>query len=305
MSVFNAYMSLSGAVDATVTRDEPLSRHTSYHIGGPAALFVCANDHPALVRTLEVLEAEGVRWVLLGKGSNVLVDDTGFDGCVVTLGRGFARLNVSPEERTVTAGGAVALSRVVNEAMRASLSGLEPCVGIPGTLGGALSMNAGTRREWIGRRVRDLVLLRPGEGLLRCSGDEVEWGYRATSLPSTDVILEATLALMPAEKGAIAADMDARLRRRRRTQPLSQPSCGSVFRNPPDRSAGELIEGCGLAGLAQGGAQISAEHANFIVNRAHASSADVLALISRAHDAVWDRYGIDLACEVKFLGFGG
>ena len=110
---------------------------------------------------------------------------------------------------------------------------------------------------------------------------------------------------MPADRDAIAADMDARLRRRRQTQPLSLPSCGSVFRNPPERSVGALIESCGLSGLAQGGAQISPEHANFIVNRGGATASDVLALMTRAHDAVLARYGIDLSPEVKFLGFGG
>ena len=305
MSVFNAYMSLSGAVDADITRDEPLSRRTSYRIGGPAALVVQPRDYAALARTIEVLDAEGVRWVVLGKGTNVLADDAGYDGCVIVLGGEFSRVNVSADDATVTAGAAASLSRVVNEALRARLAGLEPCVGIPGTLGGALSMNAGTRREWIGRRVRDLVVYRPCQGMHRYAADEVEWGYRTTSLPTSEIILEATLVLMPADRDAIAADMDARLRRRRQTQPLSLPSCGSVFRNPPERSVGALIESCGLSGLAQGGAQISPEHANFIVNRGGATASDVLALMTRAHDAVLARYGIDLFPEVKFLGFGG
>ena len=305
MSVFNAYMTLSGAVDADFVRDEPLSRRTSYRIGGPAALVAHVRDYAALVRTVGVLADEGVRWVVLGKGTNVLADDAGYDGCVILLEGEFSRVNVSVEDATVTAGAGAALSRVVNEALRAGLSGIEPCVGVPGTFGGAISMNAGSRREWIGRRVRDLVVYRPGEGMHRYEGGEIEWGYRATSIPTSEVILEATLSLMPADKDAIAADMDARLRRRRQSQPLSHPSCGSVFRNPPDRSVGALIESCGLAGASQGGAQISEAHANFIVNRGGATSSDVLALMTRAHDAVRARYGIDLAPEVKFLGFGG
>ncbi len=305
MSVSNAYLSLSGNINGTVLLDEPLSRHTSYRIGGPAALFVRANDYAALVRTLEVLRAEGVRWVLLGKGSNILADDAGYQGCVICLGDQFARINVSAEEGLITAGAGAALSRVVSEAMRASLSGLEPCAGIPGTFGGALSMDAGTRREWIGQRVRDLVVLRPGKGMFRYAGSEIDWGYRTTSLPGSEIILEATLALEHSEKDLIAAEMDERLRRRGDTQPLSLPSCGSVFKNPPDYSVGKLIEECGLAGLSQGGAQISTVHANFIVNTGGASAADVLGLISHVHDAVLERHGVDLSCEVKFLGFGG
>lgn len=304
MSVLEARLRLSDISDAVLTCDEPLSRHTSYRIGGPAALFVRANGYAALARTLEVLGEEGVRWVILGKGSNVLVDDAGFEGCVICLGDEFSRVNVSADDASITAGAAAPLSRVVNEAMRSSLSGLEPYSGIPGTLGGALSMNAGTRREWIGRRVRDVVTLRPGEGMRRYSGEEIEWGYRTTSLPGTEIILEATLVLDPGERDAIAADMDERLRRRRASQPLSMPSCGSVFRNPPDHSAGALIEQCGLAGASVGGAQISPVHANFIVNQSKATSADVVALVSRAHDAVLERFGIDLSCEVRFLGFG-
>ena len=303
MSVFNAYMTLSGAVDADVRRDERLSRHTTYRIGGPAALFVAAHSYAALARTLSVLAAERVEWVILGKGSNLLVADKGYDGCVITLDGEFARHSFA-EDGTLTAGAGASLPRLVNDALKAGLSGLEPCAGIPGTLGGAVSMNAGTRREWIGSIVRDVVVLRPGEGMHRYEGGEIEWGYRSTSLPTSEIILEATLELEPAPSERIAQDMEARLRRRRERQPLGAPSCGSVFRNPVGHSVGALIESCGLKGEAVGGAQISPEHANFIVNRGGATAADVVALIARAHDAVRDRYGIDLACEVKLLGFG-
>lgn len=303
MSVFNAYMTLSGAVDADVLRDERLSRRTTYRIGGPAALFVAAHSYAALSRTLSVLGAEGVEWVIVGKGSNLLVADRGYDGCVITLDGEFSRHTIG-EDGALTAGAGASLARLVNDALKAGLSGLEPCVGIPGTLGGAVSMNAGTRHEWIGGRVRDVVVLRPGEGMHRYAGGEIEWGYRSTSLPTSEIILEATLDLEPAPSGQIAQDMEGRLRTRRERQPLGVPSCGSVFRNPAGRSAAVLVESCGLKGAVSGGAQISPEHANFIVNRGGATAADVISLISRAHDAVLDRYGVDLACEVKLLGFG-
>lgn len=304
MSVFNAYMSLSGAVDADVVRGERLSRRTTYRIGGPAALFVAAHSYAALVRTVSVLRAERVDWVILGKGSNVLVSDAGYDGCVIVLDDEFSRMTVDAEQATITAGAGALLSKVVTAAQRASLTGLERCVGIPGSLGGAVSMDAGTRREWIGPLVRDLVVLRPGEGMHRYAGGEIEWDYRSCSVPTSEIILEATLQLAPGDAATIAADMEARLRHRRAAQPLGLPSCGSIFRNPPDRSAGLLIESCGLKGLTCGGAQISEEHANFIVNRGGATAADVIALIGRAHDAVLKRSGVDLSCEVKLLGFG-
>ena len=303
MSVFNAYMTLSGAIDADVLRDERLSRHTTYRIGGPAALFVAAHSYAALARTVAVLAAERVDWVIIGKGSNLLVSDRGYDGCVITLDDEFSRIAIG-DDGSVTVGAGAALSKGVTAAPQAGLSGLEFCVGIPGTAGGAISMDAGTRHEWIGRRVRDLVVLRPGEGLHRYQGSDVEWGYRSTSIPTSEIILEATLALVPGSRAEITADMEERLRRRREAQPLGAPSCGSVFRNPPERSAGILVESCGLKGASCGGAQISPEHAIFIVHRGGATAADVIALIGRAHDEVLARYGVDLACEVKLLGFG-
>ncbi len=303
MSLFNAYMSLSGAIDADVRRDERLSHRTSYRIGGPAALFVACHSYAALVKTVAVLAEEQVDWVILGKGSNVLVSDEGYEGCVIVLDDEFARVSVG-EDGIFTCGAGTLLSRAVSEAQRAALSGLECCVGIPGTVGGAVSMDAGTRREWIGPHVRDVVVLRPGEGMHRYEGSEIDWGYRRTSIPTSEIILEATFSLEPSTRAEISADMESRLRSRRSSQPLGKPSCGSVFRNPPDRSAGKLIEGCGLKGAVQGGAQISQEHANFIVNNGGASAADVIALMRRAHDAVLEKHGIDLSCEVKLLGFG-
>lgn len=303
MSLFNAYMSLSGATDADVRRDERLAHHTTYRIGGPAGLFVMVHSYAALLKVVSVLAEERVEWVILGKGSNVLAADAGYDGCVIVLDDEFSRIQVG-EGGLLTAGAGALLSRVVNEALKAELSGLESCVGIPGTVGGAVSMDAGTRREWIGQRVRDVVTLRPGEGLHRYEASEIEWGYRCTSIPTSEIVLEATFQLERGQKQAIAEEMEARLRRRRSSQPMGRPCCGSVFRNPPERSAGILIESCGLKGAMAGGAQISEEHANFIVNTGRASAADVVSLMGRAHDAVRDRFDIDLACEVKLLGFG-
>ncbi len=304
MSLSNAYLALSGAVDADITRGERLAHRTSYRIGGPAAMLAVCHTTEALARVIEVLGGQGVEWVLLGKGSNMLVADEGFDGCVVVLGRDFSRIEVSRDDATITAGAAVPLSRVVQEAMRNSLSGLEFACGIPGTLGGAVSMDAGTRREWIGHRIGSLVVLRPGEGLRRLYGSDVEWGYRWSGLGPTDIVLEATLVLEPGEKDVIAAEMERLLARRRATQPMGKPSCGSVFRNPVGpKGAAKLIDECGLKGYAVGGAQVSPVHANFIVNNGRATAADVLAVMRTMHNRVREASGVDLQPEVKFLGF--
>ena len=145
MSIYNAYMALSGAIDADITRGERLAHRTSWRIGGPAAMVAVCHTPRALARTIEVLGAQGVEWVILGKGSNLLVSDEGFDGCVIVLGREFSRLEVSEGDATLTAGAAVPLAKVVSAAMKASLSGLEFACSIPGTLGGAVWIDAGTR----------------------------------------------------------------------------------------------------------------------------------------------------------------
>lgn len=302
MSLFNAYMALSGAIDAEVLRDERMSRRTSWRIGGPAALFVRANTVAALTRAIEVLGREGVEWVILGKGSNVLVSDAGYDGCVITLGRDFSRIGPDAGDGVVTAGAGVVLARLVGEVLKRSLAGLECCAGIPGTVGGAVSMDAGSRHEWIGRVVRDVVVLRPGRGLHRYDGAEIEWGYRHTSLPTDEIVLEATLALAHAEREQVSREMERRLQARRRSQPMGLPSCGSVFRNPPGESVGRLLEQAGLKGYAVGGAQVSEVHANFIVNNGGATAADVVAVMRRMFQRVRDEYGIELQPEVKFLG---
>ncbi len=302
MSVFNAYMKLSGTIDADVFRNEPLSRRTTLRIGGPADLLVVAHSYTALAHTLDVLAHERVSWVILGKGSNMLCSDRGYRGCVICLGREFARFSV--EDMAITCGAAALTSKLVNLALTSSLSGLEALWGIPGTVGGALVMNAGSRDEWIGSAVRDVVVAHPGEGLVRLKASDIIWGYRSASFTPDEIILEATFDLMSGEKDAIARRMEALLKRRKLTQPMGVPTCGSVFKNPEDRSVGALIEACGLKGASCGGARISALHANFIVNEGGARADDVCSLMKTMQDSVYEAHGIALEPEVRFLGFG-
>lgn len=303
MSLFNAYLSLSGALDATIKQNEPLSHHTSYRIGGNAALFAAVHSHTALVRVLEVLAQERVDWVLLGKGSNVLVSDAGYNGCVIVLDKELGSISVN-EDGLLTAGAGALMARVCNEAMKAGLSGLEMCAGIPGTVGGALSMNAGTRHEWIGKVVKDCVVYKPDVGLVRYNASEVEWGYRYTTFASDEIILESTFSLVLSNRPKVALGMDTLLQRRRNTQPIGKLCCGSVFKSPGNQSAGALIDQCGLKGVSVGDAQISEIHANFIVNNGHATAQDVISLMKKAHDAVKEKFDINLQPEVKLLGFG-
>lgn len=303
MGLFNAVMSLSGMIDTDVVEDERLARHTSYRIGGCAALFVTCHSYHSLRRAVEVLSREQVPWVIIGKGSNLLVADAGYQGAVITLGREFSRSVLSEDGRTLTAGAGVILARLVNEALTKGLSGLEFAVGIPGTVGGAVSMNAGTRDDWIGSRVTDVMTYKPGVGMRHYAHDDVFWGYRECGIPRDEIILEVTLELDSGQKADIRDRMERNLARRRRTQPVGAACCGSVFRNPPNGSVGAMVEQCGLKGFSVGGAEVSTVHGNFIVNTGTATASDVSAVIHHVYERIRETYGVELKPEVKFLGF--
>lgn len=283
--------------------DEPLSRHTTLRVGGPARVWVRADSLSALAEVLGACRDQGIDWFVMGRGSNLLVSDAGFPGVVVTLGGDFRKWIWDPDALEFTVGAAASLPRIVQEAFRQGVGGLEFAVGTPGSVGGALRMNAGTRTEWIGARVVRVTSYQPGVGLVSRRASDVEWGYRHTSFPSDEVLVECVLSVNPAEQALIRAKMEEKLTRRKRTQPLDEPSCGSVFRNPEGKSAGALIEGAGLSGARIGGARISPKHANFIVNTGGACAADVAALIDQAKQKVKQHYGIELTTEVRFLGF--
>lgn len=300
MSVDRIQSALEGRITGTVRRNESMSRHTTFRVGGPAALFVEADTLSDLARVLETCIEHDFEWTVLGKGSNVLVADEGYPGLVLVLGREFKRHAV--EGTRVETGAGVVLGHVVRDCYSRGLSGMEFAVGVPGTVGGALVMNAGSRNEWIGKVVESVTVFEPGTGLVALRGDSVAWGYRRTDLAGRGVVVESVLALEDDETARVRASMDASLRARKRSQPLSLPSAGSVFVNPEGDSAGRLIEASGLKGLREGGAGISTVHANFIVNHGGASAHDVLTLIRIAREAVMERNGIELTPEVRFIG---
>ncbi len=289
--------------DGVVRLDEPMARHTTYRIGGPARAFVEVNSLAALGSVLGVCEREGLSWYAVGKGSNLLVADEGFDGVVIALAGEFREWQFDDEEQSVVVGAGTMLSRLVQEVFHRGYSGLEFAVGTPGTVGGALVQNAGTRDDWIGARVQSVTTYRCREGLHRYAASDLSWGYRTSSFRPDELIVECELKLERAFAGNINERMSSLLERRRGNQPLDRHSCGSVFRNPEGHSAGALIESVGLKGARSGGAEISDKHANFIVNAGGATAADVMSLIRTAQEEVRRRYGIELQTEVKFLGF--
>jgi len=298
--VDDVYRALREALSGAVQVDEPMRKHTTFRIGGPAAYFVTCDTLSDLSAATRLLAESSTQWIVLGRGSNLLVSDEGWPGAVLVLGRDFRRHAV--EDEHLQAGAGAVLGALVQEAYSRGLSGLEFAVGIPGTLGGALAMNAGSRECWIGSIVESVSLFVPGEGLIALRGPEITWDYRRSGLTERGIIVEAVLRVIEADSDSIRYAMDGSLRRRKLTQPMGAASAGSVFVNPEGDSAGRLIEAAGLKGARVGGAAVSAVHANFIVNEGGASASDVVTLVRHIMSTVKDRYGIELRPEIRFLG---
>lgn len=287
---------------AIVKLDEPLSAHTTFRIGGPALAYVTPRAAEEVAAVLKWCLSNGVEHSVIGGGSNLLCDSRGYDGVVIAL-TDEAFTSVETAGDTVVAGGGAQLRSVVAQSLEAGYTSLGFLGGIPGTLGGAVAMNAGTRNEWIDSFVGSVkgVELSTGEPF-RKTHDEISWGYRYSSLRDNILITSVTFARL--EKGDVETTrqaMRSALERRKETQPLNLPNAGSIFANPEGHSSGALIEACGLKGFSLGGAQVSEKHANFIVNTGSATSDDVKALIAHIQDEVFSRHGIRLSTEIRFL----
>lgn len=280
-----------------------MARHTTYRIGGPARFYVQVDSLRSLKDLVFACRKANDSWVVVGRGSNLLVSDEGYMGVVIKLGRDFRKVRFDEETHRFCVGAGAPLSAVVQKAFHQSLGGFEFAVGTPGTVGGALRMNAGTRKDWIGQRVVSVTMLSPEGELVKVRGTDVEWGYRKSSLPADHVILECELSVEPADPYFIRAKMEAQRKRRAATQPQDAASCGSVFKNPEGASAAQLIESAGMKGFSVGGAQVSTVHANFIVNKGSATARDVLGVMEQVQTKVYETYGIELQPEVRFLGF--
>ena len=274
---------------------------TTFRIGGPAALYLEPEREADLVAVGEAVRETRIPFVVVGKGSNILVADAGFPGIVLRLGRGY-RWAARDGDR-VTGGGAMPLPALAGVALSHALSGLEFGVAIPASFGGAVRMNAGAHGSDLGHVIEEVEVFELLAGGGRAiAAAEVGFRYRNTDLPSDAVVVAATARLAPGDVPVIRARMDEAREWRRRTQPLAEPNCGSVFKNPPDDHAARLIDAAGLKGFAIGGASVSRKHANFIVAGPGASALDVLALIRHVQETVAARTGIRLDPEVHLVG---
>ncbi len=286
--------------DGQVLPEEPLSRHTTWRIGGPARWLCRVKTEEGLSRVLTAAAREGWPLALLGMGSNVLVGDVGHPGAVIRLEGDFLKVEIVGDR--LTAGGGAGLGGVCAQAARAGLSGIEAISGIPSSIGGAVRINAGAYGGEIFDVLESVRLVSRSGPRREALAREIPHAYRWTELCRTgEIVARATLHLTPAPREAIEEKTRAVADKRRGALP-AEPNAGSVFKNPPGDFAGRLIEACGLKGTREGGAAISERHANVIVNRGGATAADVLVLMRRMRDEVHEKFGVTLSPEVEMLG---
>ena len=286
--------------DMTVERDVPMSRHTSFRIGGPARRMTFPESREQLVILLGLAEECGIRPFLLGRGTNLLVSDRGLDTLVIKTAERMTSIR-RLDDVTLEADAGVLLSRLAVYAQQAGLAGLEFAHGIPGSLGGAVCMNAGAYGGEMRQVVTEVTALYP-DGIRRFTGDQAEFAYRHSRfLEDGAVVLGAVVRLTPDDPAAIRQRMDDLMARRRASQPLEWPSAGSTFKRPVGAFAAALIDQCGLRGYRHGGAAVSDKHCGFVVNLGGATCADVLALCDEVRAIVKEKTGYDLEKEIRVV----
>ena len=285
-----------------IRTNEPMARHTSFRVGGPADRFMIPESEGELREAVLDCKASGKPWYMVGNGSNLLVGDKGFRGTIISTER-LTELEVYKNENSIIAGAGVMLSKLANRAAREKLTGLEFAAGIPGTVGGAVMMNAGA----YGSEMKNVLLWadvmdRYGT-VKRLKNEELELGYRTSALERRGLFaVRAAFSLTTGDPDAIRAKMEELAAKRKEKQPLEYPSAGSTFKRPEGYFAGKLIEDAGLKGFSVGGAAVSEKHAGFVINKDHGTAADILELCNEVKRRVKENSGVDLEMEVKLLG---
>ena len=290
--------------------DSPMAQFSTLKVGGPAEAIVSVTNEDELKTLIRWLKKNDVGWWVVGRGSNILVPDRGLAGVIILLEGEFSTIEkvlaptLTPQEKKVfiRAGGGCLLTKLVRYCTSQGLSGLEFGVGIPGSVGGAIVMNAGAWGHEIGSRVDAVVLMDSNGEIMSVPGKNLGFSYRKWAMPQNTVLLSAIFSLIPGRKDDIKATCKKYQELRIKNQPVAEPSAGSFFKNPPADSAGRLIEEAGLKGCSIGGAKVSEKHANFIVNTGEASAADILNLMQVVQQEVYKRFGIKLEPEVHILG---
>jgi UDP-N-acetylmuramate dehydrogenase len=299
---------LTRLVRGPVRRDVPLAELTTYRIGGPAAVLIEPADAEDVVRALEAIRDAEVPWLVIGLGSNLLVADAGFPGAVLRIGRGLDGLEAQGARWRVGAG--VPTPLLARRSAAAGWAGVHRLVGVPGTVGGGVFMNAGAHGQEFKDVVRRVRLVRNDGQVQDRGGDAIPWRYRSAGLEDV-VVVSADLELHPADPRQLSAEIRAHFEWRKAGTPFNEPCCGSVFRNPgaggqgsgrAERTAGQLVEAAGMKGYRIGGAQVSPKHANYIVNLGGGTAADVRRVIDAVRERVRREFNVELELEVKLVG---
>jgi UDP-N-acetylmuramate dehydrogenase len=283
--------------------DCPMARYTTFRVGGKAEVLCPVETVERLQAVMAFLHQEAIPYLVIGRGSNLLVKDGGIEGVVLMLKGGLATIEKSLEGGSiVTGGGGLSITELLRYCGNEGLGGLEFLAGIPGTLGGAVAMNAGAWGQDVGARVGRVQLVMPHADVVTMTREDMHFSYRSSSTPRGAVIVAVELALDRVEPEEVTAKVETCLKERQEKQPLKHPSVGSIFKNPPNGYAGALIEKAGLKGKRIGGAMISPKHANWIVNMGGAQAKDILALMKLARQRVKEQTGIVLDPEIKVVG---
>ena len=284
-----------------ITTDEPMDRHTSFRIGGPADYFAVPRTKEQITELLSFCEREGIPCFLMGNGSNLLVGDDGYRGLIIQLWKNFSRIELNGNVISAQAG--AMLSAAARMAAQEGLGGMEFASGIPGTIGGAVVMNAGAYGGEMRQIIRSVTMIGADHSFTEKSNEEMEFGYRTSYAQKNNcIILGAVIELEEGNKDQIMEKIEDLRLQRVSKQPLDLPSAGSTFKRPAGYFAGKLIMDAGLRGYTVGGAQVSEKHCGFVVNRGGATASDVCALMREVRRRVKEMYGVELEPEVKMIG---
>ena len=284
-----------------VLQDEPMKAHTTFRVGGNADYFVCPNSIDEVKNVVALCKEEQMPYYILGNGSNLLVGDKGFRGVIIQIYKEMNAIEVK-EDKVIVEAGAL-LSRIGNVALEESLTGFEFAAGIPGTVGGAVVMNAGAYGGEMKDVLETVTVLTPEGDVIVLENAELELGYRTSIIAKKDyIVLGAVIKLEHGDKTVIKEKMTELKIQRTTKQPLEYPSAGSTFKRPVGYFAGKLIDDAGLRGFQVGGAQVSEKHCGFVINKDNATAADIVELMKQVADIVKDKFGVELEAEVKRLG---
>ena len=281
--------------------NESLKKHTTYGIGGPADLMIFPKSKQDLIKVIEIINKNKIQLTILGSGSNVLVSDNGIRGAVISLKNSLKKIEV--DDNILYAECGTMLGKIVKHAVKNNLIGLENLNGVPGTLGGALIMNAGAWGGEISENLIHVEVINSKSEIQKIQKKDLNFSYRQSSFNKDDILLSAKFNLKKADKDIIKENFIEAQSGRKKSQPLNKRSAGSLFKNPKNNSAGKLLDEAGLKGFSIGDAKISEKHANFFINDGDASSRDMLMLIKKAHKEVKDKFNVNLSLEVKLMGF--